>query len=164
MMPQLILLTCRTCGVQDVPRLDAGSGPHAARAVCPHCQTFIKWLGKPQPKERPLMMESVNYWLVSGQLERDPSVRFREDGVCHCTGSLRLDDQNAQGTIFTTYVPFEAYNKVGERMGTYHAHDSVLLQGKAFWRKYHTKTGEERSGLALLVQKSSLLAAAEVPV
>jgi hypothetical protein len=31
------------------------------------------------------------------------------------------------------------------------------LGGKVFWRKYHTKAGEEKSGLALLVQKSSVL-------
>ena len=39
-----------------------------------------------------------------------------------------------------------------------------MLQGKVFWRKYPTKAGEAKSGLALLVQKSSVLVPAAMAV
>jgi hypothetical protein len=102
-------------------------------------------------------MDSLNLLLVSGTLER-VHLRFREDGTCVCTGSLRIDDLGAQGTVYKTYIPFEGYSKVGELLGEQQVGDVVMLQGKVFWRRYRTKGGEEKNGLALLVQKCSLLA------
>jgi hypothetical protein len=46
MIPPLTILTCKTCGVQDTPRIEAGTAPHAARASCAHCGSCITWLGK----------------------------------------------------------------------------------------------------------------------
>ena len=109
-------------------------------------------------------MDSLNILIVSGYLERDPVVRFREDGTCLCTGTLRLEEQGTQGTVFKTFLPFEAFGKVGEQLGEWHAGALCTLQGKVFWRKYHTKSGEEKSGLALLVQKGSVLVPAAVEV
>jgi single-stranded DNA-binding protein len=109
-------------------------------------------------------MDSLNLLIVSGALDRAPQVRFREDGACVCTGTLRLEEQGTQGTVFKTFLPFEAYGKVGEHLGTWHEGDLGTLQGKVCWRKYHTKGGEEKSGLALLVQKSWRLVPATAPV
>jgi hypothetical protein len=109
-----------------------------------------------------MVIDGVNYLLVSGTLERDPSVRLREDGPCVCSEAIRIDELGAQGSTFRTFVPFEVYAKVSETLGERHANDVVLLQGKVFWRKYHTKSGAVKSGLALLVQKSSLLVPAAV--
>jgi single-stranded DNA-binding protein len=112
-----------------------------------------------------MVMEHLNLLVVSGILERI-SVRFREDGTAVCVGSLRSEELGTNGTVYKTFIPFEAYGKSGEALGERQAGDCVMLQGKVFWRKYHTKAGEEKSGLALLVQKSSLLipARAEVSV
>jgi hypothetical protein len=153
------------CGVLDTPIIGPGSGQHAARALCPQGH-FLKWLPKAfigGPQDTP-PMDSINVLLVSGALDRVPQVRFREDGTCVCTGSLRLEEQGAQGTVFQTFVPFEAYGKVGEQLGTWHEDDIGTLQGKVFWRKYHTQGGEEKSGLALLVQKTWRLVPATAPV
>ena len=110
-------------------------------------------------------MDSINLLIVSGALDRRaPQVRFREDGACVCTGTLRLEEQGTQGTVFKLFLPFEAYGKVGEQLGTWHEGDRGTLQGKVFWRKYHTKAGEEKSGLALLVQKTWRLVPATAPV
>jgi hypothetical protein len=84
--------------------------------------------------------------------------------MCVCTGTIRVDELSAQGTVFKTYIPFEGYTKVGEMLGERQVGDVLLLQGKVFWRKYVTKSGEEKSGLALLVQKASVLVPAPVPV
>jgi hypothetical protein len=102
------------------------------------------------------MIDAINLLMVSGTLER-VHLRFREDGTPICVGTVRIDELSAQGTVFKTYVPFEGYAKVGEILGERQVGDVLLLQGKVFWRKYVTKSGEEKSGLALLVQKVSLL-------
>jgi single-stranded DNA-binding protein len=109
-------------------------------------------------------VDSLNILIVAGYLDRAPIVRFREDGTCVCTGTLRLEEQGVQGTMFKTYLPFEAYGKVGEQVGEWHAGDVCTLQGKIFWRKYHTKSGDDKSGLALLVHKGSVLVPAAVAV
>ena len=102
-------------------------------------------------------MDSLNILIVAGYLDRAPAVRFREDGTCLCTGTLRLEEVGTQGSVFKTFLPFEAFGKVGEQLGEWHAGDLCTLQGKVFWRKYHTQSGEANSGLALLVQKGSVL-------
>lgn len=101
-------------------------------------------------------MAHVNVVLASGILERT-SLRFRDDGTAVCVGALRSEERGAHGTVFKTFIAFEAYGKVGEALSERHLGDTVLLHGKLFFRKYRTKAGEEKSGLALLVQKVSCL-------
>lgn len=108
-------------------------------------------------------MAHINVVLVSGILERT-SMRFRDDGTAVCLGALRSEERGAHGMVFTTFIAFEAYGKVGEALSERHPGDTVLLHGKLFWRKYRTKSGEEKSGLALFVHRHSLLAPAVVPV
>jgi single-stranded DNA-binding protein len=101
-------------------------------------------------------MDCLNLCLCSGYLERDPTVRFREDGTAHCTGTLRVEEVR-EGTCYKTYVLAETYGKTGEALAALHGGAVVLLQGKLFWRKQVTASGADKSGLALLVQKVSPL-------
>jgi single-stranded DNA-binding protein len=111
-----------------------------------------------------MVMEHLNLLVASGVLER-VSMKFREEqGTAVCVGSLRSEEQGANGTVYKTFIPFEAYGKLAEALGERHAGDVVLLTGKMFWRKYHTKAGEEKSGLCLLVHKHTLLIPAQAEV
>lgn len=107
-------------------------------------------------------MDGINLLIVSGTLER-VSLRFREDGTAVCTGTLRIDEPGAQGTVFKTFIPFEAFARMGELVGERQVGEVLLLQGKVFWRKYTTKSGVDKSGLALLVQKCTVAPTAMVP-
>jgi hypothetical protein len=49
---QSIETVCPRCGVIDTPAIAPGNGPHAFRAQCRHCGTFIKWLSQYTPAER----------------------------------------------------------------------------------------------------------------
>ena len=62
------------------------------------------------------------------------------------------------------YVVAEAFGKAGDALAELPSGALALLQGKLFWRKHVTKRGAEKSGLALLVQKSSMLAPAPAEV
>jgi hypothetical protein len=44
--PTLLATRCRHCGEVDVPTVAPGSGPHAAKLLCPHCDGFLRWLKK----------------------------------------------------------------------------------------------------------------------
>jgi len=37
-------LYCANCDTVAVPDLSLGTGPHAAKAECPHCGRFLKWV------------------------------------------------------------------------------------------------------------------------
>jgi len=57
-------------------------------------------------------------------------------------------------------VLVEAFSKTAEALAELHGGAVVLAQGKLFWRKHVTSSGAEKSGLALLAQKISVLAPA----
>jgi hypothetical protein len=40
------VLGCRHCGAIAEPQIGPGAGPHAAKAVCPPCGGFLRWLKK----------------------------------------------------------------------------------------------------------------------
>jgi single-stranded DNA-binding protein len=109
-------------------------------------------------KERvSMVIESANFTIVSGTLERDPTIRYKEDGTAVCTCSLRLEESGTNSPVFRTFVMCEAYGKAAEALGERQAGDVLLLHAKLFWRKYHTKDGQDKSSLALLVQRCSVL-------
>jgi len=43
---------CPKCGVIATPQIAPGNGPHAFRANCAHCGSFVQWLSKYPPAER----------------------------------------------------------------------------------------------------------------
>lgn len=112
------------------------------------------------------MDTALNVVSLVGVLERAPSVRFdHASGTALCSVTLRLDEPSASGTPFRLYVPLEAWGKTGEALGELSAGAVVAITGKLCWRKYVTRSGVEKSGLAVLVQKCAhLVAQQEVAV
>lgn len=58
-VPQRDPLACPKCGVIDQPQIGPGNGPHAARALCRHCGTFIQWLSRFPPGERQVRRQAA---------------------------------------------------------------------------------------------------------
>jgi hypothetical protein len=59
LLPTLPVMPCPRCGTIDTPLLGPGAGPHVARANCPSCMAFIRWIPKRLiegyvPVDRPL--------------------------------------------------------------------------------------------------------------
>ena len=52
MRPESGAETCPRCGAIDRPTLLPGTGPHACKAVCSHCNRFIRWISVLAPSER----------------------------------------------------------------------------------------------------------------
>src|SRR6266446_7017730 len=75
-------MVCMVCGYVGLPTLVHASGVPHARVHCRGCGRWLKWA--PEPREASMVMDGVNYLLVSGTIERNPGVRFREDGTCVC--------------------------------------------------------------------------------
>ena len=107
-------------------------------------------------------MECLNVCIISGYVERDPAIRYREDGKAQCTCTLRVEDVGVNGTVYKTFVVAEAFGKTAEALAELQSGALAMVQGKIFWRTHVTKNGEEKGGLAVLVQKSNLLVPAAV--
>jgi single-stranded DNA-binding protein len=101
-------------------------------------------------------MDSLNVVVLTGWLERAPALRWEDNGKALASATLRLEEQNAVGVVFRTYVALEAYGAMAERLGTYDAGDVLSLEGKLKWRST-TANGEKRGTLAVLVRQASVL-------
>ena len=156
---KLPVLPCPVCGEINTVVLGPGRGPHVAAL---HCQAghHIKWAPKALlglEKESP-PMDCLNLCVFSGYLDRDPALRFREDGTAHCTATLRVEEVSTQGTVHRYYAPLEAFGKTGEALAEHHSGALLLIQSKAFWRKPASASGSDKGASTYLVQKVSLLA------
>lgn len=109
-------------------------------------------------------MDSLNVLALTGTLERAPVLRQEEGGTApRCSATLRCEEVSASGSPFKLYVPLEAWGKSAEALGALPAGTAVAIQGKLCWRKHVPRPGEDKSGLAVLVGKVSVLASPEVP-
>ncbi len=82
---------------------------------------------------------------------------LNDSGAAKCAATLRCEEVNTNGSTFTLYVPLEAFGRPGEVLGALHAGVLIAVQGKLCWRKYTTRQGEDKSSLAVLVQRLHVL-------
>lgn len=103
----------------------------------------------------------LNTVALVGRLERDPYVKFDNDsGQAKCRATLRLEESGSTGMLYKTYVPLEAFGRTAEGLGEQHAGALVAVTGKIVWQKYTAKDGTEKSSLAVLVNRYTVLQAA----
>jgi Single-strand binding protein family len=158
-------LLCPACGAIDVPRLESGTSPHAAKAVCRGCGRFLKWLPKVLVRKEDMGMDTdLNHVTLTGTLERDPMTRFGDHGAQQVSFTLRLTEAGPAGQEFKLFVPIEAYGQAGELAGELSAGDAVLVAGKLKWTSYTTKDGAKKSTLAVMARHVKRLTPAAVEV
>ena len=63
-------LLCSKCGAIDTPTILPGNGPHAFRAHCRHCGTFITWRSKYTPEEQQARRQQAQHHAMT---RRPPS-------------------------------------------------------------------------------------------
>ena len=86
-------------------------------------------------------------------------VRFEGEGIQTATATLLIEEPGKLKP-FTLYVPLTFWGKAGEQASTLGAQDMIAITGKLCWRKLHTKSGEDKSSLAVEVKTVELLQAA----
>jgi hypothetical protein len=60
-----------------------------------------------------VVMEGVNHLVVSGVLEHNPTVRFREDGTSMCRGTIRVDRRLTCLDCGKTHCEYPKYDNEG---------------------------------------------------
>ena len=130
MTPDVPVLCCPACGVVGVPRLEPGTGPYAAKAVCSACDRFIKWLPKVTMKEPP-MVASVNRVVLLGTIGKyGVEVRYATSGTPCASFTLVVCEQGQDGKDHPALIPCEVWGKKAEAAGELDAEQLVLFEGK----------------------------------
>jgi hypothetical protein len=136
----LPLFFCTACGVQDTPRLQRGSGPHTAKAVCAHCGTFLRWVPKrllQQSSHRGIRMSGgVNRTILVGSIGRyGVEMRYAPNGSSIATFTLVCTEVWNDGSSHDLYVPCEIVGKRAEAASELEAGTPILFEGRLAKRK-----------------------------
>ncbi|SRR6266849_3125407 len=132
MIPSLL---CPACGTMAFPRLEKGTGPHVAKAVCVHCEHFIKWVPRAlvriEEKEKLRMVAGVNRVVLLGTISTyGMEVRYSPTGTPCASFTLVVSEAGQDGKNHAVYVPCEVWGKKAEAAGELEAGQLVLFEGK----------------------------------
>jgi single-stranded DNA-binding protein len=101
----------------------------------------------------------MNTFCGVGRLTRNPAGRFEDAGVMTATATLLIEEAGKE-RAFRLFVPLSFWGKPAEAVSTMGAEDLLSVTGKLCWRRVHTKSGEDKSSLAVEVKTVVLLQAA----
>jgi Single-strand binding protein family len=136
-MTACLPLSCPACGVEDLPRIAPGRGPHHAQAVCAHCGCWLKWVEK--PRKEACVQASVNRVLLLGTISpRGVEVSYHGQGTAKAAFMLVVSELGQDGKAHQLWQPVEIWGKRAEQIGELDAGTLVLVDGKI----RRTKKGE----------------------
>lgn len=83
-------ITCHWCGAIDTPNVERGPfGPHAAKAVCRHCETFLRWVSDKTPEQRQAARRAaIERWMTSQPATAEQLAKLREYGAVSQPASM----------------------------------------------------------------------------
>ena len=124
-------LLCPACGVIDMPRIEPGTGPHVAKAVCCGCGRFLKWLPKVLVERGVAMQPCINRCTLLGQIGRSGvEVSYHGQGTPKAAFMLVLSETGSDGKEHQLWQPCEVWGKRAEVIGELDAGATVLVEGK----------------------------------
>jgi hypothetical protein len=134
--PPLPPLPCPSCGTIAPPRLERGTGPHSAKAVCVHCNRFIKWLPRrlTQPPAKAKETErrrDVNRVVLHGTI--GPSgVEVSNDasGAPCASFTLEVQESGQDGQASSKLIPCKLFGAKAESAVELEAGQLVRVEGK----------------------------------
>lgn len=102
-------------------------------------------------------MFSINTYVVSGNLTKDPELRATTSGTPVCNGSIcynsRRKSQSGEWEDVPNFFDFVAFGKAAEVLARKQKGDRIVLNGELTQRSWESKEGERRSKVELLVRE-----------
>ncbi len=123
-------LPCPSCGAIDTPRIEPGTGPHVAKAVC-HCGRFLKWLPRVLVQKELGMHPSVNRCILLGQVGKGGvEVSYHGQGTGKAAFTLVVSELGNDGREHQLWQPVEIWGKQAAAAGELDPGALVLVEGK----------------------------------
>lgn len=102
-------------------------------------------------------MFSINTYVISGNLTKDPELRATTSGTPVCNGSIcynsRRKGQSGDWEDVPNFFDFVAFGKAAEILARKQKGDKIVLNGELTQRNWETKEGERRYKVELLVHE-----------
>lgn len=102
-------------------------------------------------------MFSINTYVISGNLTKDPELRATTSGTPVCNGSIcynsRRKGQSGDFEDAPNFFDFVAFGKAAEVLARKQKGDRIVLNGELTQRSWESKEGERRSKVELLVRE-----------
>lgn len=102
-------------------------------------------------------MFSINTYVISGNLTKDPELRATTSGTPVCNGSIcynsRRKGQSGDWEDAPNFFDFVAFGKAAEVLARKKKGDKIVLNGELSQRSWESKDGERRSKVELLVRE-----------
>ena len=102
-------------------------------------------------------MFSINTYVISGNLTKDPELRATTSGTPVCNGSIcynsRRKGQGGDWEDAPNFFDFVAFGKAAEVLARKQKGDKIVLNGELTQRSWESKEGERRSKVELLVRE-----------
>lgn len=102
-------------------------------------------------------MFSINTYVISGNLTKDPELRATTSGTSVCNGSIcynsRRKGQSGDWEDVPNFFDFVAFGKAAEVLARKQKGDKIVLNGELTQRSWEGKEGERRSKVELLVRE-----------
>src|SRR5712691_6233200 len=111
-------LPCMVCGTVAPPRLEPGTGPHGAKALCAGCGRFFRWVPKALLSQEVCMQVSVNRCTLLGTIGKGGvEVSYHGQGTPKAAFMLVLVEQGSDGKEHQLWQPVEVWGKRAEQVG-----------------------------------------------
>lgn len=102
-------------------------------------------------------MFSINTYVISGNLTKDPELRATTSGTSVCNGSIcynsRRKGQSGDWEDAPNFFDFVAFGKAAEVLARKKKGDRIVLNGELTQRSWESNEGERRSKVELLVRE-----------
>ena len=102
-------------------------------------------------------MFSINTYVVSGNLTKDPELRATTSGTPVCNGSIcyssRRKGQVGEWEDVPNFFDFVAFGKAAEILARKQKGEKIVLNGELTQRTWENKDGERRTKVELLVRE-----------
>lgn len=102
-------------------------------------------------------MFSINTYVISGNLTKDPELRATTSGTPVCNGSIcynsRRKGQSGEWEDSPNFFDFVAFGKAAEVLARKQKGDKIVLNGELTQSNWESKDGERRYKVELLVRE-----------
>ena len=102
-------------------------------------------------------MFSINTYVISGNLTKDPELRATTSGTPVCNGSIcynsRRKGKSGDWEDVPNFFDFVAFGKAAEVLARKQKGDKIVLNGELTQRSWESKEGVRHSKVELLVRE-----------
>lgn len=102
-------------------------------------------------------MFSINTYVISGNLTKDPELRATTSGTSVCNGSIcynsRRKGQSGEWEDVPNFFDFVSFGKAAEVLARKKKGDKIVINGELTQRSWEDKDGNRRSKVELLVRE-----------